>query len=156
MEQTVFCIGRLEIRAKFFKCSIQTCASNISVFRINKFFNFLSLIKKLRSFDLVYLSKSSLNGIETLDFHMRNDIFANFTNNPLNKGFCNEMSSESSCSTNGLFNTSNCNTMPIILSQPHFLNADKSLIESIKGISPDSSLHDSILHFQPVSQVYNY
>ena len=63
-------------------------------------------------------------------------------------GFCN--STNDNCSISGIFNTQACNTIPIILSQPHFLNADQSLIDSVVGIKPNSSLHDSVLRFEPV------
>lgn len=40
--------------------------------------------------------------------------------------------------------------MPFILSQPHYLNADQSLIDSVIGIKPNASIHDSVFKFQPV------
>ncbi len=125
-----------------------------------------------RSFDMVYLEESKTNNIKTMDFHMKSDIFANSTINPANEGiylnklfkvvifctykqgFCN--STNDNCSISGIFNTQACNTIPIILSQPHFLNADQSLIDSIVGIKPNSSLHDSVLRFEPVHiLIYN-
>lgn len=51
----------------------------------------------------------------------------------------------------GIGNLAPCyHDMPIVLSFPHFLNADPWVLDQIDGLSPDKSLHDSsfILHQQ--------
>ena len=40
--------------------------------------------------------------------------------------------------------------VPMIISKPHFLDADKSLLKSIEGIKPDRKLHDNFLQFEMV------
>jgi hypothetical protein len=44
---------------------------------------------------------------------------------------------------------------PILISQPHFLNAEEKFINAIKGMSkPDRSIHDSFLKIYPVGFVF--
>ena len=39
---------------------------------------------------------------------------------------------------------------PSYISQPHFLNADEKFVNNIIGMEPNNTLHDFILHLEPV------
>ena len=40
---------------------------------------------------------------------------------------------------------------PIFMSQPHFLNADKSLVDAVTGMAPDKARHDTYLNIDPIT-----
>ena len=39
------------------------------------------------------------------------------------------------------------------LSQPHFLNAEDKILNSVIGMKPNKLIHDTILHFEPTTGV---
>lgn len=40
--------------------------------------------------------------------------------------------------------------IPVAVSLPHFYNSDPSLLNEVEGLSPNKSLHESIIILQPV------
>uniref|UniRef100_A0A8D8LWG0 Lysosome membrane protein 2 n=2 Tax=Cacopsylla melanoneura TaxID=428564 RepID=A0A8D8LWG0_9HEMI len=56
----------------------------------------------------------------------------------------------SECSYDGVFDISACaDGAPILISQPHFLNGDKTLMESLEGLHPDKDKHDFFMDIHP-------
>ncbi|KAL1458993.1 hypothetical protein WDU94_011012 [Cyamophila willieti] len=56
----------------------------------------------------------------------------------------------SECSYDGVFDISSCaDGAPILISQPHFLNGDANLTESLEGINPDKDKHDFSMDIHP-------
>jgi hypothetical protein len=93
-----------------------------------------------------YFREGQLNGVNTIEYHLPKNTFYNVTLNPDNEGFFKQ-----NYIGNGLFDMRKCIGFPVILSQPHFLNADETYINSVNGISkPDPELHDIILKIYPV------
>jgi scavenger receptor class B, member 1 len=43
--------------------------------------------------------------------------------------------------------------LPIAISQPHFFNADPSLLNEVEGMKPEREKHQTILDVQPVKKV---
>ena len=41
--------------------------------------------------------------------------------------------------------------MPVFVSKPHFLDADKSYLEGVNGLNPVRKLDDAYLEVEPVS-----
>lgn len=40
--------------------------------------------------------------------------------------------------------------IPMFISNPHFLHADKEVIESVEGMMPDPEKHETLLDIDPV------
>lgn len=40
------------------------------------------------------------------------------------------------------------------ISNPHFFNADKEVLESVEGMMPDNEKHETYLDIDPVSRCY--
>lgn len=40
----------------------------------------------------------------------------------------------------------------MFVSQPHFLNGEKKLLNDVSGLSPNDLAHDSIIQFEPVKE----
>lgn len=41
--------------------------------------------------------------------------------------------------------------VPMIISKPHFLDADQNLLKAVEGLKPVKKLHDNFLQFEMVS-----
>lgn len=59
------------------------------------------------------------------------------------------------CPKSGLINIMPCVKAPILVSYPHFLLADKSLLDYAIGIKPDPELHSTFAYFEPVCLMLN-
>lgn len=61
------------------------------------------------------------------------------------------------CAKSGVLNVTKCAELqtgmgaPVFVSQPHFLNADKTLREAITGMKPDNSHHGTFLSLDPIT-----
>ena len=59
---------------------------------------------------------------------------------------------EERCTLDGVFDASICQEgVPIIISLPHFMNADKRITDRIDGLKPNEELHRPELHVEPVN-----
>ncbi|XP_071972393.1 lysosome membrane protein 2 [Engystomops pustulosus] len=104
-----------------------------------------------RSIYAVYEASEYVKGIPIYRFTPPAKVFANVTINPNNAGFC---VPEGNCLPSGLLNVSMCKEgAPIILSSPHFYQADKSVIDSIVGISPKKEDHETFLDINPLTGI---
>lgn len=55
----------------------------------------------------------------------------------------------------GLQNISPCQYgAPVYLSNPHFYQADSSLLDSVEGLTPDASKHETYFKIQPASLIF--
>ena len=71
--------------------------------------------------------------------------------NPYNSCFC----SEGNCAPSGLFNISSCQFgSPLMMSWPHFYQADPALLEQVVGLNPDRTKHQFQLDILPVILTY--
>lgn len=51
----------------------------------------------------------------------------------------------------GVFDTEACqNSFPALISLPHFLHADKALLDDVEGLQPDVTKHDLHIDIFPV------
>lgn len=104
-----------------------------------------------RSLYALYDSTKSVNHISAFRFVPPAKVFANVTINPDNAGFC---VPAGNCLPSGLLNVSECKQgAPIILSSPHFYQADKSVINSIRGMNPNQDDHETFLDINPLTGI---
>ncbi|ESO89463.1 hypothetical protein LOTGIDRAFT_165058 [Lottia gigantea] len=102
-----------------------------------------------RSLDLLYRYEYTLKGIDLYRYVAPPSLFENSTANPANKGFCTEAEG---CLPSGVVDVSACRqSAPIVLSQPHFLAADPSIINSVYGLHPNTEEHQTIIDLEPIT-----
>jgi len=93
-----------------------------------------------QSLPLVYQEEVMHQDINTYRFVPPANVFATPQENPYNKCFC---SKKEGCSTpSGLFNVSICQFgSPMMLSWPHFFQADPRLLDTVEGLNPTKEKH---------------
>ncbi|KAE8630968.1 hypothetical protein XENTR_v10001036 [Xenopus tropicalis] len=102
-----------------------------------------------RSIYAVYESSENIKDISVFRFSPPASVFANVSVNPQNKGFC---VPEGNCLPSGLLNVSICKEgAPIVLSSPHFYQADENVINSIRGMKPVKEHHMTFLDLNPLT-----
>lgn len=102
-----------------------------------------------RSFFLSFEERGEFKGVDYSRFVMKDEIFKNAADNPSNAGFC---TPPHNCLPSGLLNATICRKgAPVIMSQPHFLGADQSIIDSIDGINPNRNLHETYIDLVPLT-----
>lgn len=81
-----------------------------------------------------------MDGYEAVEYTVKKDFLYEPSANPDNACYCKE---EGDCLPRGIVSIAPCYyDIPITLSQPHFYNADPSLLQKVSGVSPDKSKHD--------------
>lgn len=84
----------------------------------------------------------SKEGFDAVNFRVDQLFLATPEENPENACYC----YQGKCLRKGLGSLSPCYyDIPVVISQPHFLNADPELLEQFDGIKPDKDLHDTVL-----------
>ncbi|XP_072031671.1 scavenger receptor class B member 1-like [Amphiura filiformis] len=105
-----------------------------------------------RSMPYEYQYDTSYEGIPLYHFYVPRFAYANPSEYPPNAGFCLEDAEK--CVPTGLFNISICSQgAPMLLSHPHFLYGDESLIDAIDGIEPNETIHQNSIDIEPVMGV---
>ena len=107
---------------------------------------YIFITQLCRSLNVNYLGEKTIRGIDGYQFHPPTYLFESGSINPNNKGFCNP-----NCLPSGLLSVNACVPFnaPIVVSQPHFLNGNKSLQKMIRGLHPDEEKHDTFLSLEP-------
>ncbi|KAB0800229.1 hypothetical protein PPYR_05969 [Photinus pyralis] len=86
------------------------------------------------------------DGFEGYLFRVKRDFLATREENAENECYC----ISQKCLRKGLGDLSPCYyTIPIVVSQPHFFNADPTLLEEIGGMSPNETKHDTTMTIHP-------
>ncbi|XP_072352417.1 lysosome membrane protein 2c isoform X2 [Scyliorhinus torazame] len=102
-----------------------------------------------RSLYTTFEQELGVKGIRVFRFVLPNEVFANATVNPENAGFCVPVGN---CLGSGVLNVSACRQgAPIILSSPHFYQADQKFIDAIEGMHPDKANHETFLDINPLT-----
>lgn len=100
-----------------------------------------------RSIYLTYTKDVKLRDIPLYRFNAPKEVFQNAKENPANQGFC--VPSEN-CLESGLLNVESCRDgAPVVFSQPHFLDADPSVINAVTGVHPNHEEHSTIIDVEP-------
>ncbi|WAR00806.1 SCRB2-like protein [Mya arenaria] len=86
-------------------------------------------------------------GIDLYRFSTPPDVFMSHIDNPANQGYC---TPSDNCLPSGLLNMENCHDgAPLVFSQPHFLNADKAVINGVYGMHPNIEEHGTFIDIEP-------
>ncbi|XP_068429658.1 lysosome membrane protein 2c isoform X2 [Clinocottus analis] len=102
-----------------------------------------------RSLYVLFEEEVTVKGIPGYRFSPPSMVFANNTVNPANAGFC--VPAEN-CLGSGVLNVSPCKQgAPIIMSSPHFYQADEKYIQGVFGMSPQKELHQTLIDINPLT-----
>uniref|UniRef100_A0A8C5XTP6 Scavenger receptor class B member 2 n=1 Tax=Microcebus murinus TaxID=30608 RepID=A0A8C5XTP6_MICMU len=97
----------------------------------------------------VYITFSdfeSVHGLPAFRYKVPAEILANTSDNA---GFC---VPEGNCLGSGVLNVSICkNGAPIIMSFPHFYQADERFVSAIKGMHPNKEAHETFVDINPLT-----
>lgn len=90
-----------------------------------------------------------LNGIPAWRYKSPEGVFASSRTNPDNTCYC-DADKDDWCPPDGVFDASKCvDGIPLLLSYPHFLEGDESLLEHFEGLKPNSVKHGSFADIHP-------
>ncbi|XP_056458738.1 lysosome membrane protein 2a isoform X1 [Gadus chalcogrammus] len=104
-----------------------------------------------RSIHLGYVKDVEVKGIQAFRFAPPADVLMNPTDNPANQGFC---VPAGDCLGTGVLKVSVCREgAPIVVSFPHFYQADPKYINAVEGMTPNKEDHETYLDLQPTSGV---
>ncbi|XP_026029791.1 lysosome membrane protein 2c [Astatotilapia calliptera] len=104
-----------------------------------------------RSLYTVYEEDVTVKGITGYRFVPPSSVFANLTVNPDNAGFC---VPAGNCLGSGLLNVSVCKKgAPIIMSSPHFYQADEKFAQDVFGMTPNKEEHQTAIDINPLTGV---
>lgn len=104
-----------------------------------------------RSIHLAYVEDVEVKGIQAYRFAPPNDVLMSPKNNPTNAGFC---VPAGDCLGTGVLKVSVCREgAPIVVSFPHFYQADPAYINAIDGLNPNKEEHETYLDLQPTTGV---
>ncbi|XP_075900932.1 lysosome membrane protein 2c [Nelusetta ayraudi] len=104
-----------------------------------------------RSLYAEYEQDVSVKGIPGFRFSPPSQVFANASVNPANAGFC---VPAGNCLGSGLLNISTCKQgAPIIMSSPHFYQADHKFVDDVFGMRPRKELHQTAIDINPLTGI---
>ncbi|XP_042276486.1 lysosome membrane protein 2a isoform X1 [Thunnus thynnus] len=104
-----------------------------------------------RSIHLAYVEDVDVKGIQAYRFAPPSDVLMSPKDNPSNAGFC---VPAGDCLGTGVLKVSVCREgAPIVVSFPHFYQADPKYIEAIDGLHPNKEEHETYLDLQPTTGV---
>lgn len=104
-----------------------------------------------RSGYLRYDSEVTKKSIKLYRFIIPDEMYLSGDVYSPNKGFC----VPPGCLPSGLLNVSLCQPMnpPVVMSPPHFYQSDKSLLETVNGLHPMKTAHESFLDVEPLTGI---
>ncbi|XP_029300865.1 lysosome membrane protein 2c [Cottoperca gobio] len=104
-----------------------------------------------RSLYALYEEDVTVKGIPGYRFSPPSKIFANHTVNPANAGFC---VPAGNCLGSGMLNVSSCKQgAPIVMSPPHFYQADEKYVEDVFGMRPNKEQHQTTIDINPLTGI---
>ncbi|XP_028273047.1 lysosome membrane protein 2c [Parambassis ranga] len=102
-----------------------------------------------RSLYAEYVEDVRVKEIPGYRFVPPSEVFANLTVNPANEGFC---VPAGNCLGSGVLNVSPCKQgAPIIMSSPHFYQADEKFVEGVFGMRPNKEYHQTTIDIHPLT-----
>ncbi|OXA50660.1 Sensory neuron membrane protein 1 [Folsomia candida] len=99
-----------------------------------------------------YQHESEFRGISTYRFAATKDLFASPDEFPENECYCVTPREplDPTCAPTGVVRLRSCKTgAPVVMSKPHFLDADESVINGVTGMKPEKEKHDTFLDIEP-------
>uniref|UniRef100_A0A7N8XRR8 Scavenger receptor class B, member 2c n=1 Tax=Mastacembelus armatus TaxID=205130 RepID=A0A7N8XRR8_9TELE len=104
-----------------------------------------------RSLYAEYEQDVTVKGIPGYRFVIPSKVFANKTVNPDNAGFC---VPTGNCLGSGVLNVSTCKQgAPIIMSSPHFYQADEKFVQDVSGMRPKKEQHETSIDINPLTGI---
>ncbi|XP_054468024.1 lysosome membrane protein 2c [Anoplopoma fimbria] len=104
-----------------------------------------------RSLYALYEEDVTVKGIPGYRFSPPSEVFANKTLNPANAGFC---VPADNCLGSGVLNVSPCKQgAPIIMSSPHFYQADEKYVQDVFGMKPQKEQHQTTIDIHPLTGI---
>ncbi|KAI5278887.1 lysosome membrane protein 2 [Manis pentadactyla] len=101
-----------------------------------------------RSVYITFSDFDSVEGLPAFRYGVPKEILANTSENA---GFC---IPKGNCLGSGVLNISICkNGAPIVISFPHFYQADERFVSAIKGMHPNKEYHESFVDINPLTGV---
>ena len=102
-----------------------------------------------RSLYLTYNAKTTIQGIDAIQFCVPPKAFLNASLNHNNQGFCTRK-----CYPSGILDIGVCQppspiAIPLFVSAPHFYLGDASLLKAVDGLSPNKEEHGTFLNIEP-------
>ncbi|KAM7392994.1 hypothetical protein PAMA_007895 [Pampus argenteus] len=102
-----------------------------------------------RSLYALYEEDVTVKGIPGYRFTPPSKVFANTTVNPANAGFC---VPAGNCLGSGVLNVSACKQgAPIIMSSPHFYQAEEKFVQDVFGMNPQKEYHQTAIDINPLT-----
>uniref|UniRef100_A0A8C6UK54 Scavenger receptor class B, member 2a n=1 Tax=Neogobius melanostomus TaxID=47308 RepID=A0A8C6UK54_9GOBI len=104
-----------------------------------------------RSIHLAYVKDVEVKGIQAYRFAPPSDVLMSPKDNPTNEGFC---VPAGECLGTGVLKVSVCRQgAPIVVSFPHFYQAEDAYIDAFEGLNPNKEEHETYLDLQPTTGV---
>lgn len=104
-----------------------------------------------RSLYAVYEEDVIVKGIAGYRFSPPSKVFANLTVNPDNAGFC---VPAGNCLGSGVLNVSACKQgAPILMSSPHFYQADQKFVQDVFGMNPNKEWHQTSIDLNALTGI---
>ncbi|XP_004472641.1 lysosome membrane protein 2 [Dasypus novemcinctus] len=101
-----------------------------------------------RSVYITFSDFESVQGMSAFRYKVPAEILANSSDNA---GFC---IPEGNCLGSGVLNVSICkNGVPIIMSFPHFYQADEKFVSAIVGMHPNEEYHETFVDINPLTGI---
>uniref|UniRef100_K9J176 Putative plasma membrane glycoprotein cd36 n=1 Tax=Desmodus rotundus TaxID=9430 RepID=K9J176_DESRO len=101
-----------------------------------------------RSLYVTFSNFESVQGLPALRFKVPKEVLANTSDNA---GFC---IPAGNCLGSGVLNVSVCKSgAPIILSFPHFYQADEKFVSAIEGMHPNQEYHETFVDINPLTGI---
>lgn len=108
-----------------------------------------------RSMALKYVQDTSFQGIDGYRFAPNWEVMASPEQNGNNYCFCPQSASgltkNNGCLRKGAMDLSGCQGIPVIVSYPHFFQADEVYQNGVEGLNPQESLHRMQLDIEPMT-----
>ncbi|XP_010981415.3 lysosome membrane protein 2 [Camelus dromedarius] len=101
-----------------------------------------------RSVHIIFSDYERVQGLPALRYKVPAEILANTSDNA---GFC---IPKGNCLGSGVLNVSVCkNGAPIIMSFPHFYQADEKFVSAIEGMHPNKDYHETFVDINPLTGI---
>ncbi|XP_018561595.1 scavenger receptor class B member 1-like [Anoplophora glabripennis] len=100
-----------------------------------------------RPVEMEFVEESTTaQGFRSYNYKLKDNMFASPEENPSNECYC----FNGKCPAKGLQTIAPCYyDIPIVLSQPHFLNVDPEILATVNGLNPNMKDHGSVAKVQP-------
>ncbi|KAK1135190.1 hypothetical protein K0M31_007961 [Melipona bicolor] len=97
-----------------------------------------------RTVEADYVGDVSVHGLTGSRFVMKERVWLDTS-----QCYCLKMNNVPKCLPQGLIDMSECQKMPVILSEPHFLHGDPQLLKYAGGLSPNEETHATYIIIEP-------